>query len=54
VRPRVCDAAVVKLIEAEDLMQLWHDEHPEPNIDVTYVALRGRTLHLPPGVRLDC
>ena len=45
--------ALVKLIDQEDLMSEWHDAHSSPNIDISFVAFKGRLVHLPPGVRLS-
>ncbi len=42
---------LVKLIDAENLMHVWGDEHEETNIDVAAVAFRGRRVVLPPTVR---
>ena len=47
------NVAVVKLIAGENLMADWQDDHPEPNIDVTSVALDGLLVQLPAGARLD-
>lgn len=43
---------LVKLINQEDLMHEWDDQHDEPNIDINNVIFSGRALHLPPGVSL--
>jgi hypothetical protein len=44
---------VLKLMDAENQMEVWLDGHEEPNIDATYVGFKGRTASLPPGMRLD-
>lgn len=44
--------ALVKLIDAEDMMVAWHDDHERPNIDVGCIALRGCRVALPDTVRL--
>ena len=53
-RKRAGNVAVVKLIDQEDLMEEWMDNHDEPNIDATFIAFKGRQLFLPPGVQLAC
>jgi len=35
------------LIDQENLMELWQDQHPEPNIDISYVSFHARVVHLP-------
>jgi hypothetical protein len=50
-RPRAGNTAVLKLINQENLMDQFHDNHDAPNIDIQYVALRGWAVTLPPGVR---
>lgn len=47
------NVALVKLIDQEDLMSEWHDSHDSSNIDISFVAFKGRVLHLPQGVRLS-
>lgn len=44
---------LVKLIDQEDLMHEWDDQHDDPNIDINHVIFSGCTLHLPPGVALS-
>ena len=45
--------ALVKLIDQEDLMHEWEDQHDEPNIDINHVILSGSVLQLPEGVSLS-
>ncbi|CAK0756367.1 hypothetical protein CVIRNUC_002449 [Coccomyxa viridis] len=45
--------ALVKLIDQEDLMHEWEDQHDEPNIDINHVTLSGSVLQLPEGVSLS-
>ena len=45
--------ALVKLIDQEDLMHEWEDQHDEPNIDINHVTLSGSVLQLPGGVSLS-
>jgi len=42
----------VKLINQEDLMSEWGDEHEEPNIDINCIAFTGRRVRLPHGMTL--
>ena len=42
----------VKLINQENLMHEDYYDHELPNIDVNYVALGGRLVQLPAGVKL--
>ncbi|BDA41116.1 hypothetical protein COCOBI_01-7710 [Coccomyxa sp. Obi] len=44
---------LVKLIDQEDLMHEWDDQHDDPNIDINHVIFSGLTLNLPPGVALS-
>ncbi len=44
---------MVKLIDQEDLMHEWEDDHDEPNIDINHVIFSGSVLQLPDGVSLD-
>lgn len=44
----------VKLINQEDLMSEWGDDHEAPNIDINCIAFNGRRVTLPPGMRLAC
>ncbi|KAL3140391.1 hypothetical protein ABBQ38_004651 [Trebouxia sp. C0009 RCD-2024] len=37
----------IKLINQENLMAEHNDDHPNPNIDVNYIACHGRLLELP-------
>lgn len=30
-------------------MQYWDDQHPNPNIDISYVSFTGRELLVPAG-----
>jgi len=45
--------AMVKLIDQEDLMHEWEDDHDEPNIDINHVIFSGTVLQLPDGVSLS-
>lgn len=38
--------ACVKLINQENLMDEHDDQHPSPNIDINFVAFRGRMVKL--------
>ena len=49
-RPAAGNVVLVKLINQENLMHLFHDQHDWPNIDMTYVGLSGKLVALPPGV----
>ena len=42
----------VKLIDQENLMEEHQDDHDAPNIDVNYIALGGRLIQLPAGVKV--
>ena len=42
----------VKLINQENLMREHGDDHPEPNIDVSFIAPHGRLVKLPDEVQL--
>ena len=42
----------VKLINQENLMREHGDDHPNPNIDVSFIAPHGRLVRLPDEVRL--
>lgn len=44
--------ALVKLINQEDLMHEWDDQHDAPNIDINHVIFSGRFLTLPNGMML--
>jgi hypothetical protein len=48
-RPANC--VCVHLMDQENLMEFWSDEHPEPNIDIACVRFYGRTLSLPLGTQ---
>ena len=43
----------VKLIDQENLMAERRDNHPNPNIDVNFIACHGRLLELPEHVDVD-
>ena len=43
---------LVKLIDQENMMQLYRDDHDWPNIDMGYVGLSGRAVTLPQGVSM--
>ena len=47
------NVVLVKLIDQEDLMHEWDDQHDDPNIDINHVIFSGCTLKLPPGVVLS-
>jgi hypothetical protein len=40
----------VVLADQENLMEYLHDEHPHPNIDVSFVKFTGREFQIPSGV----
>ena len=40
----VGNVAMVKLIDQEDRMLEYGDPHPIPNVDISFVRLRGRKL----------
>ncbi|DBA95826.1 hypothetical protein WJX77_006809 [Trebouxia sp. C0004] len=42
----------VKLINQENLMREHGDDHPDPNIDVSFIAPHGRLVRLPDEVQL--
>lgn len=44
----------VKLINQEDLMSEWGDDHEAPNIDINCIVFNGRRVSLPLGMRLAC
>ena len=50
--PRLADMAVLQLMDQENLMVAWLDNHPEPNIDVATLRLYGHRVPLPPGAEL--
>lgn len=41
-----------KLIAAENFMDDFGDSHDEPNIDVSYLRIKGKLVQLPSGVQL--
>ncbi len=47
------NVVLVKLLDQEDLMHEWDDQHDDPNIDINHVIFSGCTLNLPPGVVLS-
>ena len=47
------NTAVVKLIEPEDRMAEWDDNHEGPNIDASIVAFQGKQIVLPEGLQLQ-
>jgi hypothetical protein len=51
-RARCANCVVVHLIDQENLMDLYQDGHPEPNIDITHVRLYGATAQLPANARM--
>ena len=52
VRARAANAVMVKLIEAEDLMEIMGDFHPETNIDINHVTFAGQSVALPDNLSL--
>jgi hypothetical protein len=42
----------VKLINQENLMREHGDDHPDPNVDVSFIAPHGRLVRLPDEVQL--
>ena len=48
-RVHVGSALCVKLIDSENLMEVFNDNHPEPNIDCSFVGLRGACVRMPPA-----
>ena len=50
--PFAANALLVKLIDQEDLMNEFHDEHSYPNLDMTYVQCVGKVVQLPGYVTL--
>ena len=46
-----CNGVLVKLIEPENRMTEWHDQHDGPNIDVNTVIFKGRQHALPQNVQ---
>lgn len=51
-RPHAGNLLIVKMIACENLMQEHEDDHPEPNIDVSYVVPFGKQWTLWPSLRL--
>ncbi len=45
---------LVKLVDQENLMELFGDDHEEPNIDICHIKFVGHRIVLPPGVSLSC
>lgn len=48
---RPANLVSVLLIDEENLMELYNDMHPEPNIDISYVRFEGLTTQLPVGTK---
>lgn len=51
-KPLAGNVLLVKLVSQENLMQLFHDQHDWPNVDMAYVGLKGKVVNLPPGISL--
>ncbi|GAB4822800.1 hypothetical protein N2152v2_009846 [Parachlorella kessleri] len=51
-KPAAANVVLVKLIDQENMMQLYRDNHDWPNIDMGYVGLSGRAVALPQGVAM--
>lgn len=51
-KPCSGNVMLVKLIDQENLMREFHDLHNFPNIDMAYVQLIGKLVHLPDDVTL--
>ena len=51
---RAGNAVLVKLVDQENLMAAFEDEHEAPNIDVGHVIFNGSHVVLPAGVALRC
>ena len=51
-KPAAANVMLVKLIDQENMMQLYRDDHDWPNIDMGYVGLSGRAVTLPQGVSM--
>ncbi len=49
---RAGNLMLAKLIDQENLMADFGDDHDGPNIDVNQIAPYGRRVRLPPGVSL--
>ena len=45
--PRPANLMCVVLADQENLMQLRGDDHPHPNIDVSFVKFTGREVEIP-------
>ena len=51
---RAGNGVLVKLVDQENLMAMFEDEHEAPNIDVGHVIFNGSHVVLPAGVALRC
>jgi hypothetical protein len=53
---RHCPANLVAVVLAdqENLMQYLQDDHPHPNIDISYVKFTGREFQVPSGAEWGC
>ena len=51
---RACNAALVKLVDQENLIPVWDERHGVPNTDVSHVAFIGHRIVLPNGLALSC
>ena len=51
---RTCNAVLVKLVDQENLMAAFEDEHEAPNIDVGHIMISGNHIVLPDGLALSC
>ena len=49
---RLANCVCVQLISQENLMTVWDDRHPAPNVDVACVKFFGQVVELPAGVQL--
>jgi hypothetical protein len=49
-RPVIATALLVKMIDQENLMQEFEDEHSWPNIDLAALEVVGKQIQLPRGV----
>lgn len=49
-QPVACNMLLVQLIDQENLMDIFMDEHDWPNIDMTFVGIKGKFLELPAGL----
>jgi len=50
--PTACNLMCVLLIDSENLMEEYKDEHESPNIDVNYVICKGVEAEIPEGMTL--